>query len=319
MRAVALSCVAMLTTAANAQQFPSKPIRLVVGFGAGGASDVLGRLYAQKLQDILQTPVIVDNKPGAFEAIAAQAITNATPDGYTIWLSTIVGLVTGPATRRTPYDPARSFTHLGKIAEVDAVIAARKDLPPNNLAELVTYAKANPGKLNYVSAGVGAPSHLIVEYLLTSAGTSATHVPYKSDADVARELAAGTVDFGLGVPVALGPFVLEGKIKGLAVTAPKRLNMLPKVSSVMEENVPEAKSLGLYSFYAFVAPAGLPPPVSQTLVKAIATVSMSPDVVQHVESMGARPALGSPTETLRLIEREVPKWRDVARKAGIAE
>lgn len=316
---IALACAiaAAGTTSVIAQEFPSKPIRLLVGFTAGGGTDTVARLYAQRLRELLDTPVVVENKPGAYETIAAQAVANATPDGYTIGLATNIALILGPAVREAPYDPTRSFTFLGKVVETDGMFVARKDLPVSSLEELVQYVKNHPGELNFGSTGMGSPNHLIPEYLLSLTGGKATHVPYKSDGEVAREVAAGNVDFAVAVAPMLAPFVMDGRINGLAVTGSERLASLPDLPSVMEENVPEAKSLGLYAFYTFIAPAGLPPSVAERLNAAIVDVTHSADIKQRLQSMLFRPALGSPAEVRSLVEREIPKWRAVGQQAGL--
>jgi tripartite-type tricarboxylate transporter receptor subunit TctC len=306
-----------LSGAAQAQQFPSKPIRLIVGFSAGGGTDTIARIYAQKLQEILKGSVIVDNKPGAYESIAAQSVMSAQPDGHTIWLATNIALIMAPATKDVTYDPVKTFTNLGKVAEVDAVFLVRKDLPVNTLGDLLKYAKDNPNKLSYASAGVGAPNHLIPEYLLSETGGKATHVPYKSDAEVVREISAGTIDFGMAVSPLAVPFINDGKLRGIAVTSEHPIKALPNVRSVTEESFPAAKSLGNYAFYAFVAPGGLPQGISQTLSDAIIAATNSPEIKQRLEGMSFRPSIGSPADVRRIIERDVPKWREVARKAGV--
>jgi tripartite-type tricarboxylate transporter receptor subunit TctC len=317
-QAFALSFASLLLSGTvQAQQFPSKPIKLIVGFTAGGGADTLGRVYAQKLSEILKTPVIVENKPGAYEAIAAQSILNSPPDGHTIWLTTTISLVTAPATKDVPYDPAKSFTHLGKVAEVDAVFIAKKDLPVNTLGDLLKYAKDNPTKVSYASAGVGSPNHLIPEYLLAATGGKATHIPYKGDGDVTREVAAGTVDFALAVAPIVAPFINDGRIRGLAVTAEQPIKALPNVRSVTEEPFPEAKSLGVYAFYAFIAPGGVPAGISKTLSDAIVAATNSAEIKQRLEGMSFRPAIGSADDVRKIIEKDVPKWREVARKVGV--
>jgi tripartite-type tricarboxylate transporter receptor subunit TctC len=316
-QAIAFSVATLLLSApVMAQPFPSKPIRLIIGFSSGGGADTLARVYAQKLNEILKTPVVVENKPGALESVAAQTVMTSPADGHTIWLTTNISLVTAPASKDIAYDPVKTFTHLGKVAEVDAVFVVKKDLPVNSLGELLKHAKDNPNKLSYASTGIISPGHLIPEYLLAAAGGKATHIPYKGAGDVAREVAAGNVDFALAVAPTVVPFIQDGRMRAIAVTSEQPLKALPNARSVMDEPFPEAKSLGTYAFYAFLAPGGLPPDVTRALSDAIAAATQASEVKQRLEGLGFRPALGSPAEVRRIIEKDIPKWREVIRKVG---
>src|SRR5438067_13857578 len=157
----------LLTTLAHAQTFSGKPIRILVGYAPGGGADLIARVYGEKLQELLGTPVIVENKAGAFEQLAAQPVVSAPPDGHTLWLGTTGALTLGPGVRTNiPYDIVKSFTHIAKLGEVEAMLAVTKDIPANTLPEFIAYVKQNPGKLNYASAGVGSGNHLLTEYIM---------------------------------------------------------------------------------------------------------------------------------------------------------
>lgn len=320
LRTAALACT-LVAAAAGAQTFPSRPIRIVVGFGAGGGSDVVARVYAARLQEILKSPVIVENKPGAFELIAAQTVTAAPPDGHTLWMATSGSLLMIPAMRSDlPYDPLKSLTLLAGIADVDAVYAARKDLPVRDLQEFVAYAKQNPGKLNFGSAGMGSLSHMLPEYLKVITGVQMTHVPFKSGNEVMAALSAGTVDFSIMALTGTAQLINEGKFKGLGVTSPKRVKEMPGVPSVTENTSPELKGLaGAYSIYALVAPAGVPPAVTQVLGKAIAEAAKSPEVQQKLAGMQMRATYTPSAELRDYIEKELPKWRLVAAKVNVKQ
>ena len=303
-------------TLAQAQNFAGKPIRILVGYAPGGGADLIARVYGEKLQELLGTPVIIENKTGAFEQLAAGPVIAAAPDGHTLWLGTAGAMTMGPGVRSNlPYDIIKSFTHVGKLGEVEAVITIRKDIPANTLSEFVAYAKQNPGKLNYASAGMGSGNHLLTEYIMGLTNISMTHVPYKGDADVVRELAAGLVDFGIPTVATGAPFVRDGRLKALVVTGTKRSKVLPNVPSFAEDGGVDAlKSYGTYSIYALLGPAGMPPAVTKALNDAIGKVSLLPDVVEKLELANLRAATLTPAELKQYIEQEVAKWKEVGKK-----
>ena len=308
--------IPLVMTPALAQEYPNRPIKLVVGYGAGGTADVTARIYAEKLQAILKQPVIVDNKPGAYEQIAAQAVLSSPPDGYTLWWGTTGALTMGPGIRpSTPYDVINNFTQIGKIAEVEAILAVKKDSPINSLPDLIKYAKANPGKLFYGSAGVGSGNHLLTEYVMNQTGIKMEHVPFKSDADVARELAAGQVDFGIPVAGVAIPFAKDGKFKAIAVTGTQRLKVLPNVPTMGEEVA--TLNLGVYAIYGLLAPVGTPPAVVRTLSDAFNKVAEMPDVVSRLEPMSVKPAASNPTDFRQYLDSEGKRWRDLGKTLNI--
>lgn len=319
---VALALVAGLGAAsANAAEaFPARPIRIFVGYGAAGGADSVARTYAEKLQGLLNTPVIVENRPGAFEQLAAQAVLSAPPDGHTLWLGTAGALTMGPGVRTDiPYDILKSFAHVARIAEVDAVLAVKSGLPVNSMADLIAYAKANPNKLFYGSAGVGAGNHLLAEYIFNATGTAMTHVPYKSDADVVRELAGGAVDFGIPISTLAVPMVKDGRIKALGVTGSQRLRTLPDVPSMGEPGgVESLRTMGVYSIYGLLGHAGMPATTTQTLSDAFNKAARMPDVVQRLEGMNFRATTSTPAELRQYLEAEVQKWRDLGKTLKIS-
>jgi tripartite-type tricarboxylate transporter receptor subunit TctC len=309
----------VLALGAHAQNFSGKPIKILVGYAPGGGADLIARVYGQKLQDILGTPVIIENKPGAFEQLAAQPVVSAPADGHTLWLGTAGALTMGPGVRTNiPYDVIKSFTHVGKIGEVDAVITIRNSIPARTLPEFVAYAKANPGKLNYASAGVGSGNHLMTEYIMGVTNIQMTHVPYKGDADVVREIAAGNADFGIPTVATGAPFVNDGRMKALVVTGNQRAKVLPNVPSVAEDGGVEAlKGYGVYSIYALLGPANMPPATTQALSEALGKISRMPDVAQKLEAGNVRAAYSTPAELKQYLEKEVAKWKEVGKKVRI--
>jgi len=179
---------------------------------------------------------------------------------------------------------------------------------------LITYAKANPGKVNYGSAGVGAPNHLLTEYISYLTGVNMTHIPFKSDADVAREIAGGTLDFAAAIPSMLVPFVNDGKMNAIAVTGSQRLKVLPNTPTFAEGSIPELKSLSVYAFYGVVGPAGMPPDVTKTLNEALNKVAKMPDIVQRFDALSVKLTTSTPTEFRQYVEKELNVWSEVAKK-----
>jgi tripartite-type tricarboxylate transporter receptor subunit TctC len=309
--------ISLFMGAAHAQAFPTKPIKIVVGYGPGGAADLTARVYAEKLSAVLNTPVIVENKAGAFEQLAAQAVLASPPDGHMLWLGTAGALTMGPGVRTDiPYDVIKSFTQVARIGEVEAVLAVKNDLPVNSLPELISYAKANPNKLFFATAGVGSGNHLLTEYIMNVTGIKMTHVPFKGDVDVARELTAGTVDFGIPVAAQAVPFVNDKKFKAIAVTGTQRLKALPNVPT-MGEGVDALKSSGVYSIYALLGPAGLPASVVKTLSDALNKVAQMPDVSHKLDGIYVKATTSAPNEVRQYLETEGNKWRELGKTLNI--
>ncbi|MBT2336594.1 tripartite tricarboxylate transporter substrate binding protein [Variovorax paradoxus] len=303
----------MIAAVGQAQPFPSKPIKIVVGFSPGGGADIVARGYAAQLQEVLNTPVIVDNRPGASELIAAQAVMAAPPDGYTLWVQ-VNALTLAPAVRNDlPYDPLKSFTYISRLAGVDALLSVRKGLPVSSIEELISYAKANPGKLSYGSGGVGIANHVVVEYIAQLTGIQMTHVPYKGEVDMVRDLIGGGIDFGLVVGAVALPFAADGRIKPIAITGSERLSSLPSVAPLGESSVKELKALGDYATFGLVGPAGMPPAVVQKINEAVNKVARMPDVAQRFEKLQIKPKAGSAAEFRQQSEAELMRWRSVTK------
>ncbi|GAA4347155.1 tripartite tricarboxylate transporter substrate binding protein [Variovorax defluvii] len=298
-----------------AQPFPSRPIRMLVGFAAGGGADTIARLYAHKMQEVLGQSVIVDNRPGASQLLAIRPMMSSPPDGYTVTLATGSGLTQGPGVRKDlPYDPLKDFSLIGMVATAPGVFFVNPSLPIKSMRELIAYVKVNPGKLNYGSAGVGAANHLQMEYVKQVTKTNMEHIPYKSDQDVTREVAAGSVHVGLTIAQFAIPLVAAGKLRGLAVTGASRLSALPDVPSIAESGVAELKSIDNYTFYGLVGPSGMPAPVIERLNEAINKASSAPDVVSRMrEQLFYNPSTGTPAALRQYLEAELPKWRELGK------
>jgi tripartite-type tricarboxylate transporter receptor subunit TctC len=311
--AACLALAALTSQQAMADQFPSQPIKIVLGFGVGGGADAVARLYALKLGQLLNTSVIVENKAGAYEQIAGQAVASAKADGYTLWLSTTGGVVQAPLLKKLPYDP-KELTHIGVIAEADAVLAVKNGFSARNVAELVQYAKKNPGAINFGSAGTGAPSHLLMEYVQAVTNTKMTHIPFKSAGDVVRELTGGTIDIAIAVPASAVPLIQGGKFRAIAVTAPTRIKALPDVPTLEEGGVKELKDMSVYAFYGILGPAGMPAETVKILNDAFTKISRDPEVQQKAESMNFRTVWGTSAEFSARMVRESKQWTQIAEK-----
>jgi tripartite-type tricarboxylate transporter receptor subunit TctC len=313
-KSVAFLAAALMSNAAYADAFPTRPIKIVVGFSPGGGTDGLARLYAAKMQAVLKTPVIVENKPGALQLIAARSIMSAKPDGYTLWLATSSSIVQAAATRNDiPFDPLKDFSLISRLAEVDSVIYVRSDLPIYTIADLIKAAKERPNELNYGSAGVGSASHLIMEYIKLVTGLQATHIPYKADSEMTRELVGGNLDFAVVGSGSLPSVVNQPRVRAIAVAGKSRLESLPNVPSAVESGVTELQSLGTYVFYGLLGPGGMPPDVIKMLSDASNEVMSMPDVKATLKEVYTRTSPGSSDDLRKQIEAELVPWREVGK------
>jgi len=309
-----LSCLAG-TVAAQPAKFPGKSIRILVGVGAGGSVDTIARLYATYLSQVLDTPVIVENRPGAFQIPAIRTLTSSPADGYTLFLTNGSAVALAPATQKDlPYDAAKDFTYVAQIGTWSSIIMVNADLPVHTLSDLVAYSKANPGKLNYASAGTGNASHLKIEYLKSVTGLEAAHIPYKSDADILREMIGGTVQLGIATTLGAMPTVSSGKVRAIAVTAKDPFPYLPNVPGTAQSGFPKLAGMEPYSFVGFLAPAGLPRPVLDALNAAINKVTERPDVTKRLrETLYTEPTPGTPQAFRAFSEKELAKARELAK------
>jgi len=299
--------------------FPARAIRILVGFGAGGGADTLARLYAQRMSSLLNVPIIVENRPGASQLLALRPLMTAAPDGYTLALGTGSALSQGPGVRDDlPYDPLKDFTHVAMVATAPGVFFTHPAMPVQTMGALIAHLKANPGTFNYGSAGVGAANHLQLEYVQTVTGVKVEHIPYKSDQEVTREVAAGAVHMGLTIAQFAIPLAQDGRLRALAVTGAKRLGALPHVPAITETDVTELHGMDNYTFYGLLGPAGMPQAVVKRLNDAVNQVSTMPDVAARMrDALFFDPATGSPDGLRRTIQTEIAKWKAVSKSINI--
>lgn len=294
------------------QAYPSKPIKIVVGFPPGGIPDTLARMYGQHLSTALGVPVVVDNKPGGLQMNAVRAVTGSPADGHTLWLTGGAALALAPAfEKELGYDPLKDFTYIAMTSTAPAFFVVANDVPVKTFVELVEYSKKNPGKLNYGSAGIGASNNIKLEYLKALTGLKATHVPYKSDAEWLREVAAGTVHLGLGTAASSYPLIAGGKIRALGVTSPKPHPLLPHVPGTSQMGLAGLDKIDPYTSYGFVGPAGMPPAVVDQLNKEINRISDMPDIKKAmVDGQLMTMVTGSPSRFRDFTAEQLSRAKD---------
>ena len=297
-----------------AADFPTKPIRIVIGFPAGGPLDQHARLLSDKLQQVLGQPVLIDYKAGAGGTVGAQEVMKSPADGYTLMLANTGVMVINPALyTRLPYQTLRDFTPIARTAMQPLALLINPQVPVTTLPQFIEYARARPGQINYGSAGNGGISHLVPEMFKTATGLFMVHIPYRGSAPAFTDLMAGQVQFmAESVPQA-SVYHKQGKVRALAVTGRERSPALPDIPTVAEAGL---KSFEVVGFYGFLAPAGTPTDVINTLSQAFKSVLAQPDVRQRMVSQGADPAfLGAP-EFQRYLTQEMPRWAEAVRQSG---
>jgi tripartite-type tricarboxylate transporter receptor subunit TctC len=300
---------------AYAQAYPTKTIKLVVPFGPGGPTDLAARVVVQVVQSGLGQSVVIENRPGAGGATGTKSVATADPDGYTMLIGTSATLGVVPALVRSPgYDPVKSFAPVAKLADSTTVLVVPPSFPPNSIAELIAYAKGNPGKLSYASAGYGNQTQLAAELLLARAGIKAVHVPYKSGAEMVTAVLGGQVQMTFpDISILLG-LIQEKKLKALAVTSATRHPQLPNVPTMAESGIADYVT----TFWTgVIAPAGTPGDIVRKLNAAINDGLKSPQVYDSLVKVGAQPAPGSPQDFANFIAAEARKWSAIAQTAGI--
>jgi tripartite-type tricarboxylate transporter receptor subunit TctC len=298
---------------AAAQSYPDKPIKLITPFPPGGPVDVMARFVAQQLSASVGQ-VIVDNRPGAGGTIGAKFAASAAPDGYTLLLGSSTTLAAATALyKNIGYDPAKSFEPIALISSVPFALAVAPSLPVKNVAELVAYAKAHPGKLNY-GAPTGALPHLTAEMFKMFAGIDIVHIPYKGAANAITDMLSGQIDLAFEPTSVLIPHIEAGKVRGLATTGKTRSPQLPDLPTMIESGYPDFVSV---SWSGVVAPAGTPAAIVAKLNAAINASLNAADTKATLAKLGANPGGGSPQDFAALIAEETPRWAAVVKTAGV--
>jgi tripartite-type tricarboxylate transporter receptor subunit TctC len=295
--------------------YPNKPIRLIIGFPAGGSTDIVGRVVAQKLSERLGQAIVVENRGGAGGTIGTDAAAKAAPDGYTLTLGTTSTMAVAPgAYSRLGYDPIKSFSPISLVAVTPYLLVVNPQVPANSLAELVTFAKSQPGKLNFASAGNGSTTQLAMEMLNDVTGMKMTHVPYKGNADADLAILGNQVQVLFGSMPALLQHAKSNKLRALAVGSPKRSPALPETATVAELGYP---GFEVALWLGVLAPAGTPKPIIDRLNKELVAIVATPDFKAAMEKNGADANSNSPEQFASLIQNEVGKYGSIVKKLGI--
>ena len=303
-----------LPIAGLAADYPNKPIRFLVGVAPGGGTDFMARLVAQRLNDALGQPVVVDNRIGATGLIAMEMLAKAAPDGYTLIVFNVGHMMSAHLARKVTFDPVKDFAPVSLIANGTSMLGVHPSIPARTVREFVAYAKARPGRLNYASGGVGGIQHLSTELLKREAGIDLVHVPYKGSGPGTLALISGQVEVFLTNMLALLPLTKNGKVTGLAVTGNKRVGAAPDIPTFAEAGFP---SVDVSLWQGMFAPAGTSGAVIDKLSRAIASVVNTPDVTQLLEKQGAQPAGSTAAEFGRFVRHERERWLKVVRDAKI--
>lgn len=309
------SWLSLTASTVSAQtNYPNKPIKLIVGFAPGGGSDLIARLVAAKLGPVLGQSVIVENKPGAGGNLAAEQALKSPADGYTLFLSA-ASYTVNPSFYKLPFDSGNDMTPIALLARGPFIIAATKNFPANTLQELVTLAKASPGKYSFATSGQGSITQMATEYFNETAGINLLHIPYKGTSPALTDTVAGHTDIIFGTVASTLPLVGTGQLKALAVTTPKRLAALPNVPTVMESGY---SSYEVTNWHGIIAPKGVPVAIQDKLNKAINQVLQDPEMEKTLTSDGLTAAAISPEAFGVLLKSEIARWGALAKSRGLS-
>jgi tripartite-type tricarboxylate transporter receptor subunit TctC len=310
--ALALFCAQL--SAAEAQDWPNKPVRILIGFGAGGGTDIVTRIIAERLSQVLGQQFVVENRPGAGGTIAGGVVANAPNDGYTALAISTGHAVSAVMVKQVPYDPVKSFAPIGLVGQSTYVVMVPKDSPATDIKSLVALVNKEPDKLNYSTVGVGATQHLIAEDLMQRTGMKVRHLSFRKTGEVVTALLRGDIAFALDLFHAVRGQVDSGNIRLLAVASSKRWPAAPNVPTIAESGLP---GFGYSGWYGLVFPAGTPQPIVDKMHKGLQQVLANQDVRKKLEGAGAIASLSTPAELSELIASDIKSFQGVAAKAGL--
>lgn len=298
---------------ALAQDYPAKPVKVVVAFTAGGTTDILTRLVSQQLTERLKQQFVVDNKPGAGGNIGTEMVVRSAPDGYTLIVDSVGPIAVNPTLySKLSYNPLTDLVPMVQIAEVPNVLVVHPSVSAKTVEEFIAYAKANPGKLNYGSTGVGTSSHLSSHMMAKRAGFEATHIAYKG-ADALRDLLAGRIQFMFATIPSVMQHIQAGKLRPIAVSSAKRSRSMPEVPTIAEKGFPGFEA---GSWFGFFAPKGTPEQVINLINKVVNEVIAVPAIEQQLIREGADPVGGTPAQFAQFVQREYEKWKVIVQESG---
>jgi tripartite-type tricarboxylate transporter receptor subunit TctC len=319
MRAIASTSIglvlALASSAANAQSYPTKPVRLIVPFTPGGSTDILGRTLAQQLTLAWKEQVVVENRPGAGGSIGADAVAKAAPDGYTLLMGHIGTLAVNVGLYpKLPYNPAKDFAPISLVAIVPNVLVVHPSIPVRTVPELVAYLRANPGKINYGSGGNGSAAHLAVEYFKLETKTEMAHIPYRGTGPMMTDLISGQVGLTMTGALPALPHVQSGKLRAIAVSSPKRVNALAQVPTIAESGVP---GFDATQWYGVVAPAGTPREIVAKINADTRAAMQSKELRERLDQEGATAETNTPEQFGAFIAAEIKRWSAVVKAANM--
>lgn len=312
---IAVGVFAAMPLSAAAQDFPNKPLRIVVGFPPGGGSDLMARSVGERLSTVLNQPVIVENKPGAGSSIAASYVAQSKPDGYTILFAQAANLGIAPALRpNLNYDPLKSFAPITRLVSAPLVIVGPASLQAKTLKELIAMAAAKPGALSYGSPGSGTAGHLAGEMFGSEAKIKIVHVPYKGQAAAITDMIGGRIEMYFSTLAVVKPHVEGGKIRAFAVTSSERSPAFPNVPTVAEAGV---KDFEIENWYGLVAPAGTPPAIINRLNKEVVKILKDPKLVEELSKEGGNIKPDTPEQFAKFLAVDVPRWKKIVTEAKL--
>jgi len=312
--ALTATCCLLSAMGQTRADYPEKPIRLLLPFPAGGAVDIVARVVAAKMADDLGRPFVIENKAGAGGIIATDSVAKSAPDGYTLLLTTPNHTINAALQPSLPYDTEKDLLPVSVVAEVPEVLVSHPGSPFTTFAEFIDHAKKRPGTLNYASAGIGTLPHVTMELLLRRTGIQVAHIPYRGAAPAMTDLLAGQVQLKMDTYTTSNPQVLAGKLRMLGIASRARSKLMPDTPTIAEMGLADYEGI---LWIAILAPAGTPQPIVDRLAAASAKAARSPDVIERLQRDGVEPVGGTPAELGRLIARELPQWRELAKAANI--
>src|SRR5688572_3601489 len=298
----------------TAAQYPSKPVRFIVPFQAGGANDLTARVIAQKLTERWGKQVVPDNRPGAAGSVGVDATARAAPDGYTIAIISASQAVNAGVSPKLPYDLTKDLQAISQVSSLFYIVTLHPSVPATSIRELIAYAKANPGKLDYGSSGTFGLQHLSGELFQHLTGTKLVHVPYKGGAAALADILTAQIKMGFSTPISARPHITSGRVRALAVTTRARSPAFPDLPTLAEAGVP---GLDGDQWFGIVTPLKVPPAIVAKLATALAELAHAPDVVQRFASDGSTPVGSTPAAFSKHVRDEVTKWRKLAKETGL--
>jgi len=305
---------AALATETQAQNYPTRAVRLIVPFSAGGAADVPGRLLTQRMSEALGQQVVVDNRPGVGSALGAELAAKAAPDGYTLFMISNTHFVTAALHKKLPYDPINDYTPITQVTSAPNILVVHPSLPARSVKELVALAKARPGQLDYASSGNGSTQHLTGALFCKMAGIQMTHIPYRGSGPVTADLLGGQVMVGFPGIAGMLPHIKAGKLRALGITSAKRSSQLPDVPTISEVGI---KGYEMVAWFGLAAPRGIPREVQMKLHAELLRILKNPDFQKSLVAVGQEPAWqDTPQSFLEFLKVEAAKWAQIVKDSG---